>query len=125
MSLAGSSAHIVTKGDKGARAMPELNRSFPIEFGISLYDGIGADYQRLSERANRRQLIARPEQTALDCVPDLVHQLDVDGHPARWIQSKRACVQCIRVMIQLYSRRRQGISCGVLFISMALHETTP
>jgi len=57
----------------------------------------------LSQRTNRRQLIAWTQETTLNGVPDLLHQLDVDRNAAGGIQSERSGAHCFSVMVQFYS----------------------
>src|SRR5437016_3374011 len=83
--------------------MPEFDHAFAIQFRISLHDSVGADYKFLGQGTDGGQLIAWPEDAAFDCVPDLLHQLDVDRNATSRIHSKKPQPHCFIVMVQIYS----------------------
>jgi hypothetical protein len=63
---------------EGAGAVAEIYDSLPIELGIGLDHCIGADHKLLRERSNAGQLVAGSKQTALDRMPETIHQLNVN-----------------------------------------------
>ena len=73
--------------DERPRAVAQLDDALPVELGIGFDDRVGADHELLRERADAGKLIARRQNTALDRVQDLLHQLDVDRYTTGRVQA--------------------------------------
>jgi len=64
---------ILMYGDERSRAVSKFDHAFPVEFRVSLDNRVRTDDEILSQRTNRRQLIAWTQETTLNGVPDLLH----------------------------------------------------
>ena len=93
---------ILTYGDKRSRSMSEFDHTVALELRISLDDRVRTDHKFLSMGTNCGQLITGTQETALNRVPDLLHQLDVDRNAAGGIQSEQSGAHCFSVMVQFY-----------------------
>jgi hypothetical protein len=66
----------------------QLQKPLMLELRVSLCDGVWAYHQLLSQCPNARKLVAILQHSALYCMTDLLHQLQIEGLAARWLQSE-------------------------------------
>jgi hypothetical protein len=64
------------------------------EFGIRAIDGVGIDRQGYRDFTNRRQLVTHHEQTARDCVQDLIPQLQVYRNAGFFVEAEFIRIHC-------------------------------
>ncbi|HEU5401665.1 MAG TPA: hypothetical protein VFU86_09935 [Terriglobales bacterium] len=72
--------------DECARAMAQFEHSIVLEFRVCFSYSVMAYYDFLSKRSNSRQLIAGTEYAGFYGVPDLLHELQVEGLPEMRIE---------------------------------------
>ena len=79
--LVGSRPASAPRQDECARAMAQFEHSVVLEFRVCFGHRVMAYYNFLSKRSNSRQLIAGTEYAGVYGVPDLLHELQVEGLP--------------------------------------------
>src|SRR5581483_11003117 len=72
--------------DVSAAAHPDLDRSLVFELAVGAQHGVGVDWNHAHDLLHRRELIAGPDRADPHRMPDLVHELDVDGNARSGVQ---------------------------------------
>ena len=69
--------------------MAQFEHSVVLEFRVSFGHSVMAYYDFLSQRSNARELIAGTEYAGVYGVPDLLHELQIEGLPEMRIEFER------------------------------------
>jgi hypothetical protein len=66
--------------------MPEFEQALVLELRIGFGNGVVADHEIFRQSADSRQLISMLQNACFDAMPDLLHQLQVEGLAGGWVE---------------------------------------